>query len=234
MIENIKNKQSGFSMVELIIVVVIVAIFAVLATTFASPTLYKADEKARVVVEFMQTARERAITKRSIMRVEIDDTDKKIRLIAENDPDDLEDDDLIRQVDYGQDPRIVVGNPPQNNQGNPTESTPVPTISFSSPIDYGSSNPLGNPPGFGSHQVATFRFKPNGNVVDEGIAATGASALPAGATIYFWTRSEDNSDQLSSNASVLRAITISGSSGSTRFWACEIKEGSCVEWQKND
>ena len=104
----------------------------------------------------------------------------------------------------------------------PVETIPVLPVAFAN-----STHPLSL-----GNQVVTMRFRSNGTVENAGNDAIGTGATPTGATIYVWTKSETDTSANPTVASVLRAVTVLGSSGLTRMWKCGIVNNQCSNWTK--
>src|ERR1044072_9714123 len=99
MINKPKNLESGFSIVELLIVLLISSIMlAITGYYFVNhQKLYKPDDQALKIVDILQEARQRALTQRETVRVEIDLTDSIVRLVDENTPTTETDDREVRR-----------------------------------------------------------------------------------------------------------------------------------------
>ena len=255
-----KNKrrispQSGFSVIEMIIVLLVISIMVVFASRFTSAKVYEADRQANVFLDVFEEARQRAVTQQETMRVEINESQRSISLITENEAGDGSDDQKLKTLPLASAEDVVFGSAPENMEDKPDEPTPVPELNFSTPVSepltkeeyyalleqqgiddpndlsYEEAQKLAdqsNP----SDRVATFRFLRNGNVVDAGLNDVGDGAIVTGATIYFWSPSYNEDGTVRREASVLRAITLLGSSGTVNYWKCRLVEGKCLEWEK--
>ncbi len=193
-------------MIEILVVLVIITILT--GTTFyylnAAQTLYNADEQALKISDVLQEARQRSLTQRETMRVEIDLTDNIVRLIDENTPVTVNDDNLIRTIQLLDPSQIRVNERPGQISQNPPEEFPVPSAQFRQSI-YPESL---------AHDVCTMRFLSNGTVVDQGTNEIGRDAVSVGATVHIWSPIPDNI----SDSKIARSITIIGSTGSIRLW----------------
>ncbi|MCB1023135.1 MAG: prepilin-type N-terminal cleavage/methylation domain-containing protein [Acidobacteria bacterium] len=198
--------ETGFSLVELLIVFTIISIMSGAALFFlaGNKKLYQADDEALKIVDIMQEARQRSLTQRETMRVEIDLTSNMVRLIDENTVTTANDDTVVRSVALADQGSVSVSTRPSEITDNPPEPFPVPTMQFKL-----SSYPTSN-----AHNVATIRFQSNGMIVDAGNNPTGAGAISVGATVHVWSKKDAESDSLL----VARAITVIGSTGSVRLW----------------
>jgi prepilin-type N-terminal cleavage/methylation domain-containing protein len=196
----------GFSMVELLIVLAVITILSGVSLFYLSghQKLFRPDEQALKIIDVMQEARQRSLTQRETMRVEIDLTDNLVKLIDENQPNTAEDDRTVRSIVLIPQSDVQINSRPPDIITNPQESMPVPIAQFR-PSIYPSSV---------SHNVCTFRFLRNGSVVDQGTDAIGSNATTAAATLFLWSAKIDNENV----SEVARAITIIGATGSVRFW----------------
>lgn len=218
-------------MIELIIVLLVLSIFMVIATRFSSPKLYKADVEGNKVIEVLREARERAVLQNKTIRVELNKTRNTIRVIAEQDPTTGADDKVFKELRLSSLDDVKWGAPPENMSQGPQENTPVPELEFKNPVTFEASHPPPNHADFATNSVATLRFLGNGNVVDAGINEIGTGSIITGATIFFWTPIANSNGTISNDALVLRAITLTGNSGSSRYWKCGIGENGCSDWQ---
>ena len=202
---NISNSR-GFSLIELLVVLAITMIMS--GTVFyyltATKNLYKADEQALKISDVLQEARQRSLTQRNTMRVEIDMTDRIVRLIDENDATTVNDDNLLRTIPLLSDAETKVDERPAQISVNPPEDFPVPSALFKQSIY----------PNSLAHDVCTLRFLSNGTVVDQGTNEIGTNATSTGTTLHIWSPDSDNIN----NSNIARALTIIGSTGSIRLW----------------
>ena len=196
----------GFSMVELLIVMAVIFILSGVSLFYLSghQKLFRPDEQSLKIIDLMQEARQRSLTQRETMRIEIDLTDNLVRLIDENQPNTAADDQLVRSIVILSQADVKINSRPPDIATNPEEALPVPIAQFR-PSNYPSSV---------THNVCTFRFLRNGSVVDQGTDAIGSNATTAGATIFLWSAKADTENE----SEVARAITIIGATGSVRFW----------------
>ena len=211
--------EQGFSLIELLIVMVILGVlvtFALLGTS--SRKLYAADTQAMTIIDILQEARQKALTLGKTLRVEINDTDKQIRLIDENSTASGNDDEILQSKSF--DPSVTVGVKPSNVNifgALPKSSSPIPEIQFKQ-----TTYPLS-----ANDKVKTLRFLKNGEVVDGGSDDLGTGALSSGVTIYVYNGSSG------SRSNVVRAITISGITAAVDFLKCQTDgEGTCILWVK--
>lgn len=209
-------KNAGYSIVEMLIVLVVVTIITSGAFFYlnAHQKLYKTDNQALQIADMLQEARQRSLTQRKTMRVEIDLTDGAARLIDENTSATSADDKLLRQLQLFFPNEVRMDAPATEITSNPPEPLPVPSAQFKT-----SNYPLSS-----LHQVCTIRFQSNGTVVDAGDNDIGNNAVSKGVTLHLW--SPDQNDVR--KPEVARALTIIGSTGSVRLWEYhkEIETGS--------
>jgi prepilin-type N-terminal cleavage/methylation domain-containing protein len=218
MINKPKNLESGFSIVELLIVLLISAIMlAITGYYFVNhQKLYKPDDQALKIVDILQEARQRSLTQRETVRVEIDLTDNIVRLVDENTPTTETDDREVRRNTLLPQNEVKLQNRPNDISYNPPEVLPAPTAVFTASI-YPSSS---------THNVCTIRFQSNGTVVNAGTNAIGAGATVTGYTLHIWSPKATNTNE----ADIARSITIIGSTGSIRIWEFNRNSTDTNKW----
>ncbi|MGD9627938.1 MAG: prepilin-type N-terminal cleavage/methylation domain-containing protein [Pyrinomonadaceae bacterium] len=214
-----KPDQRGFSLIELMVVLVVVTIFVSISLFFyeGHRSLYRPDETALLVGDLLQEARQRSLTQRETMRVEVDLTRKVASLIDENRSTTADDDVVIRAVNIPEPSVVTVGSRPANIPDNPPEPLPVPNAVFVSSV---------YTPSFGNN-VATFRFLRDGSVVNAGNNSIGTGATASGATLHIWSPSETDA----TSSQIARAITIIGSSGTIRTWEYDPALETTNKWK---
>ena len=218
-----RQKESGFSIFELVIVVAIVAILSTIAAlSFYTEKIYKADTQALNIIDVLQEARQRALSQRTTMRVEVNRTEQLIQLINENSPTTSSDDEEVRTVSYTNQ-GVFVGTQPSNyTAGNPVELSPTPRLAFRT-----SNHPLSV-----GDRVGTIRFLRNGTVSDAGTDDIGTGARIRGATILVWSKYADDTSTNPNTVQIMRAVTVQRTSGLTRLWKCPLENGTCATWIK--
>lgn len=204
---NKHKSQGGFSMAELLVVVSITTIMTSVSLYYLyyHEKLYKPDEQAAFIIDVLQEARQRALTQKTTMRVELDITENVVRLINEDNPATSSDDKILRSVSLKIPKEVTISHKPSNISTSPVEPSPVPIATFVTNSIY--------PPSL-SHKIATIRFKKDGTVTDAGTNDLGGSANTTGVTIYVW----QPDTVIPENSTIARAITIIGSSGAIRLW----------------
>ena len=198
-------------MVELMIVLVIISILSGVTGYYLTNhrKAYKPDDQALNIVDIFQEARQRSLTQRETLRVEIDIVDNVIRLIDENTPATEADDRQIRQISLANTSEVKVERRPAEISDNPPETLPVPSAVFR-PSVYPPSIP---------HRVCTLRFLSNGTVVDAGNSLTSA-------TLHVWSPNKVNANE----SDIARAVTITGTTGSVRLWEYNRASTASNKW----
>jgi type II secretory pathway pseudopilin PulG len=198
-----RNSQSGFSIIELMIVVIVMMIMTgVVVFSFrGSKRSYAADDEAAKVLSFFREAYQRALTQRQAQRITIDPANKMIRL-----------------TDIG---LLTGGDEITINRGvlNSTVTLVRPVIS---------GNPLTVPPApynypavdFSSNTALDIYFLADGSVTNAA-GFNSSSFAPVSFTIFLAPSQETvtQAGQTSSNSgNLIRAVTLFGPTGSVRLW----------------
>lgn len=217
---NRRLSEKGASLLELLIVLLIISIVSVITIlSFRGEKKYLADKQAYLILDIIQEARQRSLTQHETMRVEFNKTKNTVRLINENNAGDATDDQEIKTLKLEDPKYVVIDTAPQNASTTPTEASPVPKIVFKASVHPSSLN----------NTVATLRFLKTGKVVDAGSNAIGDNATTTGATIFVWMPYYNQAGQPLTTGEVLRAITVLGSTGSSKYWKCPTSN-SCTNW----
>src|SRR5215203_6352214 len=126
----------GFSRVELLIVLSVITILLGISLFYLTghERLFRPDEEALKIIDVFQEARQRSLTQRETMRVEIDLTDNMLRLIDENLPNSADDDRLVRSVVLAPQSEVKLNSRPPDITTNPTEIMSVPIAQFRSSV----------------------------------------------------------------------------------------------------
>lgn len=214
-----QNADRGFSIIELLIVMTIILIMSTSAYFYLSShqKLYKADDQALFITDVLQEARQRSLTQRETLRVEIDLTANIMRLIDENNPTQSADDILIRQIELLPPDQVKISERPLEIENNPPEPYETPSASFRQSIYPMSLN----------NQVCTLRFQSNGTVVDAGTNPIGNNASQIGMTLHIWLPDENSPTQ----SRVARALTVIGSTGTVRLWEYDRNSTEVNKWK---
>ncbi len=209
----------GFSVVELLVVVAL--IFIIVSFTVFSlvghQRLYRTDDQSLQVIDLLQEGRQRSLTQREVLRVEINRTTQFARLIDENDPSTSDDDVVLRSVRMSDPANVHMGDSPSNILDLPPEPL-QPLLANFTPSVY---------PDSATQDVCTMRFMPNGQVFDAGNNATGAGAVPTGVTLNVWTPAKTDPTEYD----VARSITVVGATGSIRFWEYDASLPTANKWK---
>jgi prepilin-type N-terminal cleavage/methylation domain-containing protein len=211
--------QSGFSLIELLVVLVVAVVFLSVTLFFyqGHRKLYRPDDTTLLISDALQEARQRSLTQRETIRIEIDKTSKRLRVIDENQPNTADDDRVIRELSLPEPALVTVGERPINITVNPPESMPVPTATFL-PSTYPMSV---------GHSVCTIRFMRDGTVTDAGTNSVGSGAVTTGVTIHIWAPLPGDPQR----ADIARSITIIGASGVIRAWEWDPKITDTNKWK---
>lgn len=215
------NNEGGFSFLELIIVLLIISIVSVMALmSFRGEKKYAADTEAYKIIDIIHEARQRSLTQHETMRVEFNQTKNTVRLIEENEPGTTADDKEIKSLKLPDVRNVVVGTMPKNVSTAPTEMSPVPALTFKKSV-----YPLSQ-----SDTVATLRFTHTGMVLDAGSNAAGDNSAMTGATVYVWMPDYSAANLPLATGTVIRAITVQGTSGLSRYLKCPVVNNKCQNW----
>ncbi len=211
--------EAGFSMIELMMVVLVIIVLSSISIFYLTGhrALYKPDDQSLLITDLLQEARQRSLTQRETMRVEVNITRGTARLIDENTAATTDDDSVLREIALFDTAVVNVGPRPANILDNPPEPFPVPNGTFV-PSVYPTS--VGD-------SVGTFRFMANGTVVSAGNTGTGNGAVVTGATIHIWSPNAANP----ANSDIARAITIIGATGSIRLWEYDVNLTTTNKWK---
>lgn len=189
-----RHSEAGFSLVEILVVLAIMTIllvFAVFSLT-GHKTLYRTDDETLRIINVLREASQLALTQRQPMRVELDATNKTIRIVDEN-LSTSTDDKEVRKVFLEKAAIIRVDTAPAG-------------VSKPDPPNYPNAAFAGTP------KVWKVWFRRDGTVTDN--AATPAITS---STIYIWEPSASDNTQ-AKDKKLVRCITIFGTTGGIRLW----------------
>ena len=209
------SKQSGFSLLELVIVMSVTIILATVAVVaYSTNRKHSADQQSQLIIDILDEARQKALNQRTVFRVEINKTRNRVRLIDENLPDTANDDVEVKSFPIST--FTTVGPSPPNVSATPTATSPINVGTYSS----------GNYPLSSGDEKITLRFKKNGQVVDTGTDNIGTGSVVNGMTIYVYPKTASGV-----NPEVVRAVTVLGTSGDTTLFRCKFNAlGYCTAW----
>jgi prepilin-type N-terminal cleavage/methylation domain-containing protein len=214
------ESRSGFSVIELLVVISIVAIMAGMAIFYANAhrKLYQPDEEALQLSDMLQEGRQRALTERRTMRVEINLTKLTAKLYDENrDATVATDDVLLKTITLYPSSNVRVDTRPSQIGYNPPETMAVPNALY---------KPSVYPPSIGEN-VCTVRFRSDGMAVDAGTNAIGSGAVPTGLTLHVWSPNRNNTSQ----SDIARSLTILGATGVIRLWEFDPNSTATNKWR---
>lgn len=196
---------SGFSLVEIFVVLAVIAILAVISVPyfFNYTKRYKSEDQAIKIMDLMREANQLAITRRRTMRFEIDLTDNAVLIIDQSGN---ATGTLVKRIplERTQDVRVDVI-PTGATRPNPPNYADAVFAVDAIGHQAGAATVLGN-------NVWACRFRSDGSVVD-----TAATPVPINATIYVWPPLSYGSTS-PRNLDEVRAITLFGGSGAVRYW----------------
>ena len=197
------QKTSGFSVLELLVVVAIIGILSVISLPyiFNYKRLYKSEDQALKVIDIMRETAQLAVSKRRTMRFEIDLTDNAVLIIDENGN---AADFQVKKVslELTNDLRVDVI-PATITKPNPPNYTDITFATDTLGHLVGTTNITG-------HSVRAARFKSDASVVN-------AADTPISVNIYCWPPISPGSTT-ARNKGEVRAITMFGGSGAIRYW----------------
>lgn len=207
-------------MIELLVVIVVIAIMGSVALFYANAhkKLYQPDEQALQLADMLQEARQRALTQRRTMRVEINMATNVARLYDENlDATTSNDDIMLKGLVLFSPTNVRVNARPGEIGYNPPELMTVPNAVFTSSV---------YTPSVGQ-TVCTIRFLSNGQAVNAGTNAVGSGAVPTGVTLHIWSPNATTP----ANSDIARSITVLGATGVIRLWEFNRQSTASNKWQ---
>ncbi len=216
----VTRSDTGFSVIELLVVVLLIGIMSTVALfyAFAHKEAYEPDDQSLQINDILQEARQRALTQRRAMRVEINLTTNAVSLYDENANSTTADDDvLLKRLKLFAVTNVRVEGPPDEITYNPPEPFPVADAIFKPSI---------YPPSL-SQNVCTIRFLASGKAVDAGTSAIGTGATPTGVSLHVWSPTKANPDR----SDIARAITILGATGVIRLWEFDRTSTAPNKWK---
>lgn len=205
-VSKLNASASGFSLVEIFVVLGVIAILAVVAAPYLYNynKLYKSEDQAIKIMDLMRETNQLAINKRRTMRFEIDLTDNALMIIDEASAPGT----LVKKIPLERTAEVRVDVIPSGvTKPNPPNYT---DITFAADT----TGHIENGTTVTGHNVWACRFRSDGSVVN---MAAPASAVPVNANIYIWPPVSFGSTT-PRNLKEVRAITMFGGSGAVRYW----------------
>jgi len=214
-----KRFDAGFSIPELLVVLSIIGVMSAVVIFYATAhkKLYQPDDQALQIADMLQEGRQRALTQRRPMRVEINLTNNTAKLYDEITTATADDDVLLKALTLFSSANVKVDTRPAEIGYNPPESMPVPNAVFKTSVY----------PRSISQNVCTIRFLANGSAVDAGTNATGTGAVPTGVTLHIWQPNKSTP----TNSDISRSITVLGATGVIRMWEFDHTSTASNKWK---
>lgn len=214
-----RQSESGYSLIEMLMVFLVISVLVAFALIYAYPhqKFYKPDDESLQITDVLQEARQRSLTQRETMRVEVSKTRGIVRLIEENSPATADDDVLLKQVALFPEAEVKITSRPTTPTYNPPEPLAPPNSTFPNSVYTGSVG----------EEVCTLRFMGNGTVTDAGNNSVGTGAVPTGVTLHIWSPKTAAPTEFE----ILRAITVIGTTGVVRLWEFNPSLPQANKWQ---
>lgn len=207
-----RKSEAGFSIAELAIVVAIIGILSSVSLFYLTSyrRLMKPNEQALQILDVLQEARQRSLTQRETVRVEIDLTDNVVRLVDEN-TNSTKTLTKIRQITLRPTAEVKVEDPPSGISAKPNAVMVLPDAK------YNQINTSAGP----NRKAFILKFKSDGTVID-----TDGNAK--GACIYVWS----NKQNQTSVSDIALAITVEPS-GLIRYWQYDFNSTASNKWRNS-
>lgn len=198
-------RMRGFSLIEIIIVLLIIGVMSVISLPyiFNYTKLYKPEDQALKLMDFMREANQLALTKRRTMRFEIDITDNQALIIdtrSAGNADDIQ----IKTLALEKQSDVRVDQIPTGaTKPNPPNYTDAAFVTDS-------TGHLVRTTTVNGHQVLQMKFLSDGSVVN-------MTNNPVSLNLYLWTPLTPG-NAAPKNIKEVRAVTIFSGSGAVKYW----------------
>lgn len=200
---NASDRSSGFSLIELIVVLGVIALMAAISVPYLVNyrKVYRTDDQAQRIMDLMNETNQLALTRRRTFRFQINITRNTAQIIDENGT--LQG-DLVKEVRLEPTTEVRLNAIPTGvTRPNPPNYADAVFANDSIGYKQGMTTVLGN-------NMWMARYRRDGSVVD------GANNLLS-ATIYFWPPAA-STGTTPRNLKEVRAVTLFGGSGAARHW----------------
>lgn len=203
MTKSMSNRQSGFSVLELMVVIGIILVLSAISIPFyfSYTQLYKSEDEALKIMDHMREAGQLALSKRRTFRLELDLTSNEIHIIDENG---ANPDRLLKSIPLESTLDVRIDQPPTGvTKPNPPN---FPDAVFA-------TDALGHLDGTTTvigHKVWAARFRSDGSVVS-------ATNAPVNTNIYIWPPTSAGA-ATTRNKIEVRCLSMYGGSGAVRYW----------------
>ncbi|HEY0547861.1 MAG TPA: prepilin-type N-terminal cleavage/methylation domain-containing protein [Pyrinomonadaceae bacterium] len=189
------HDAAGHTLIEIMIVLAIMGIMLSIALfgMLGHKAAYKADDETLRIINVLREASQLALTQRQPMRVELDATNKTIKIFDENLPG--AGDDQLKRIVYLESTSTI------------REDVAPTGVTAPSPPNYTAATFAGTNP-----KVWTIWFRRDGTVTDNA-----SPPIPNSSTLYIWQPDPTNTNQ-AKNKKQVRAITVFGGTGVIRLW----------------
>ncbi|HMO80097.1 MAG TPA: prepilin-type N-terminal cleavage/methylation domain-containing protein [Pyrinomonadaceae bacterium] len=199
----LSRTSSGFSVVELLTVLLVIGVLAAISVPyfFSYTKLYRSDDQSLLVIDAMQEASQRALSRRSTVRFEVDLTANSLNLIDE---DPTGPDQLFKSMPLLAPELVRIDAPP------PAVAPPNPPNYATAVFANDNIGHERDGVSVTGNRVWAARFRSDGSVV-------GANGVPLNSSLFIWSPRPDDVNAPNSIGEI-RALTMFAGSGAVRYW----------------
>lgn len=203
---DIGKGNGGYSIIEMLGVAAILVILTAISIPYAYNynKLYRTEDQALKIIDMMQEAGQRALTRRRTVRFEIDLTENKMHIIDEPTTGPHQ---LIRSVDLLSPHEVMVDETPS---GITTPSPPDYPIAEFTNDNFGHTKPDGS--AVTGNKVWQARYRSNGSVI-----GPDSTPVPLNATLILWPP-KPGDPTVANSLGEVRALTLFAGSGAMKYW----------------